>query len=207
MTEQDLVKLIEDFRAGNEAAREQLVASVYERLIKLSRRMLRGSSAMVQRWEETGDLAHAAWFRIQRALEDEKLEVKDNSHFFRLAARNIRFELIDIYRKLNGAQGIGANHHTVRSKGEQAEESSDGERFAANHTMDPQRMNSWIEFHRVVDDLPEKERTIVDLLWYQGLKQQDAADLLEVDVKTIKRRWRSAKLELADKLNDDMVEL
>jgi DNA-directed RNA polymerase specialized sigma24 family protein len=34
------------------------------------------------------------------------------------------------------------------------------------------------------------------LLYYEGLSQDDAAKLLGVTTRTIKRRWQSAKLKL-----------
>lgn len=206
--EENITQLVVRLRQGDPSAREGLAAAVYERLVKLSRKMLREGSGAVQRWEQTEDLAHAAWFRIQRALEDPSVEVRDQVHFFRLAARHIRFELIDLYRRHTGANGIAANHHTTpvsRSGGEEAPQ-NDGERFAANLTGDPQRLAAWGEFHVLVESLPEKEKEIIDLLWYQGLKQQVAADVLGVDVKTIKRRWRDLKILLSQKLEPDLIE-
>jgi RNA polymerase sigma-70 factor (ECF subfamily) len=47
----------------------------------------------------------------------------------------------------------------------------------------------------------------MDLLWYQGLKQAEAAELLGVDVKTVKRRWRDVKILLAEQLDDNLMEL
>ena len=203
---EDIIEQMRRFRSGDLEARELLVSSVYERLLKLARRMLRDGSPVVRRWEQTEDLAHAAWFRIQRAIEDESLEIKDDAHFYRLAARHIRFELIDIFRKLNGSLGLAANHHTAPKESGGEVSSSDGERFAANNTVDPTSIANWAEFHRLVSELPDKEREVVDLLWYQGLKQQDASDLLDVDVKTIKRRWRSAKLLLAQQLDANLLD-
>ncbi len=205
--EADLVILVHRMRQGDGAAREQLVSNVYERLLKLCRKMLRSSSSAVQRWEQTDDLAHSAWFRIQRALEDESVSLADDTHFFRLAARHVRFELIDIYRKHSGVQGLAANHQTASGATSRDESPSEGERFAANSTCDPKRLAAWGEFHQVVEDLPEAQKTVVDLLWYQGLKQQDAAEILGVDVKTIKRRWRDAKIFLSERLDSGLVDL
>jgi DNA-directed RNA polymerase specialized sigma24 family protein len=39
-------------------------------------------------------------------------------------------------------------------------------------------------------------KTTFDLLWYQGLSQDEAAQALGVDVRTVKRRWREARLTL-----------
>jgi RNA polymerase sigma factor (sigma-70 family) len=191
-------------RQGDLEARERLVSGVYERLIHLSRKMLRNGSSVVQRWEQTEDLAHAAWFRIQRALEDEALVVQNDAHLFRLAARHLRFELIDLYRKHSGAQGFAANHLTTPAEGT-PDVVNDGERFVANPTVDPAQLIAWVEFHEQVEALPEPFKAIVDLLWYQGLTQQEAAELLGVDVKTVKRRWREVKLRLADSLDSGLI--
>lgn len=202
----NIVQLVSQLRAGDPTAREDLVSEVYERLVRLSRKMLRSSSKAVQRWEQTEDLAHAAWFRIQRALQDTDLQLEDDAHFFRLAARHIRFELIDIFRKHTGAHGIAANHQTV-SPGDADGPPSDGERFSASETLDPQQLTAWGEFHEIVEKLPERDKEVIDLLWYQGLKQQEAADLIGVDVKTVKRRWRDVKIRLSDQLDSGLIEL
>ncbi len=177
--------LIRRMRLGDETARERLVASIYERLLHLSRKMLRSGSPVVTRWEQTEDLLHAAWPRIQSALESETLAVRDEVHLFRISARHLRFALIDLYRKHAGPEGLARNHQTVRADDAQGRDANDGERFCQHDTLDPQRIAAWAEFHQVVEQLPEDQRTLVDLLWYQGLTQQQAAELLVVDVKTI----------------------
>ncbi len=202
---QYLVQLVGRMRRGELEAAEVLVSSVYERLVCLSRKMLRSSSAVVQRWEQTEDLAHASWIRIQRALQDDTLKLQDDMHFFRLAAKHIRFELIDMYRKHSGANGLAANYQSARLASNDSQQLNDGERFSANITGEPSRLAAWGEFHRLVEELPEQEKTIVDLLWYQGLTQQAAAKLLGVDVKTVKRRWRDIKINLADKLDGGLI--
>jgi DNA-directed RNA polymerase specialized sigma24 family protein len=38
------------------------------------------------------------------------------------------------------------------------------------------------------------------LLWYQELTQEDAAKLLDISVRTVKRRWQSARIKLFETL-------
>lgn len=204
MDQPDIIGLVQRMRSGDRVAREALVSLMYERLVKLSRTMLRKGSPAVQRWEQTEDLAHAAWFRIQRALEDDRLSFTDEVHLFRVAARHIRFELIDLYRKHTGVQGLATNHHTSRENESGFLADAEGQVDGAN--TDPSLSAAWGDFHQMVESLPEKEKTIVDLLWYQGLKQPEAASLLGVDVKTVKRRWRDAKVRLADALDARLVD-
>jgi RNA polymerase sigma factor (sigma-70 family) len=67
-------------------------------------------------------------------------------------------------------------------------------------TYEPRRLADWTEFHGKVEQLPEQERQVFDLLWYQGLSQSEAAAVLRVSVPTIKRRWLSARLRLKSAL-------
>ncbi len=45
-----------------------------------------------------------------------------------------------------------------------------------------------------------------DLLWYQQLSQAEAAQLLNVSERTVKRRWASARLKLHDALGGQSPE-
>jgi RNA polymerase sigma-70 factor (ECF subfamily) len=62
---------------------------------------------------------------------------------------------------------------------------------------------SWTEFHRQVDALPCEARETFDLLWYQGLTQAEAAEVLGVSEPTVKRRWRAARVQLAAALDGE----
>jgi RNA polymerase sigma-70 factor (ECF subfamily) len=50
--------------------------------------------------------------------------------------------------------------------------------------------------------LPDEEREVVNLLFYGGLTQQEAARVLGVSLRTVKRRWQSARCRLYEKLNE-----
>jgi len=52
-----------------------------------------------------------------------------------------------------------------------------------------------------VDKLPEEQKEVVNLLFYEGLSQEEAAAILNISVRTIKRRWQEAKLRLHEELS------
>jgi RNA polymerase sigma-70 factor (ECF subfamily) len=52
----------------------------------------------------------------------------------------------------------------------------------------------WV--HGAVDDLPEQLRTVVNLIYYQGLKYRDVAEMLNVPVGTVKSRMHTAVQKL-----------
>ena len=200
-----MTDLIIKMRRGDCDAQNQLFSMVYDRLIVLARRMLHGGSFAVARWEQTGDLAHSSWFRLQRALLDPLVTVNDDTHFLRIAARHMRFELIDLYRKHTGECGIAKNHYSVPASALLAP-AVDAERFVEGRTYDPTRLAAWSEFHHAVEALNDDDRTLVDLLWYQGLKQNEVARLLQVDPSTVKHRWRKVRIKLFDVIDCSVLD-
>jgi RNA polymerase sigma factor (sigma-70 family) len=186
---------IDRLRSGDASAREELLAHAAERLRRLTRKMLRDFPG-VHRWEETDDVLQNASLRLCRALaEVQPLTVAD---FFRLAAAQIRRELIDLARRYSGTEGLGANHASVAGAA-----TAPAVELALNptdDTHDPGRLAGWTDFHCEIGALPAEEREAFDLLFYQGLSQVQAATVLEVSERTIKRRWQSARLRLVRSL-------
>jgi RNA polymerase sigma factor (sigma-70 family) len=65
---------------------------------------------------------------------------------------------------------------------------------------EPETLEAWTNFHEMVESLPEKEQDVFGLIWYDDLTQDEAAEVLDVSIRTVKRRWQSARLILAEKL-------
>jgi RNA polymerase sigma factor (sigma-70 family) len=55
---------------------------------------------------------------------------------------------------------------------------------------------------QAIDELPEDEREVFDLVRIQGLTQVEAAEVLGVSTKTLQRRLNRALLILAEELDD-----
>src|SRR4051812_41715731 len=89
-------------REGNETARSELIRHSCHRLEKLTRRMLRGFPHL-RRWEQTDDVLQNALMRLHRALANVKPE--SARHFFNIAAKEIRWELLDLAKCHFGPQG------------------------------------------------------------------------------------------------------
>ncbi|PQO36305.1 sigma-70 family RNA polymerase sigma factor [Bremerella cremea] len=180
---------------GDPTAASELLNITCERLTRLTRSMLK-NFPNVARWEQTDDVFQNASLRFFQALRETQLT--DARHYFRLAALQIRRELVDMARRYQGPQGMGANHQT------QFVDQQDNERPQgyehAEVTNDPGHLAEWQEFHSRVDQLPTEEKEVFDLLWYHDLSQEQAAHVLDTSVRTIRRRWRSARLMLHDVL-------
>ncbi len=178
--------------AESARARNALLTHAAGRLERLARAMLRGYPRL-QRWEQTDDVLQNALLRLHQALES--VRPATSREFYGLAALQIRRELIDLARRHFGPLGAAGRHLTAEV--DQANLAS----AAADLAGRTGTLADWQAFHEEVDRLPEKERQIVNLLWYQGLKQGDAAELLGVAERTVKNRWQRARQLLEQKLN------
>jgi RNA polymerase sigma-70 factor (ECF subfamily) len=190
MSDESQVSLVQGWidrlRAGDPTARERLLEHASMRLVRLTRKMLRDFPG-VRRWEQTDDVLQNALLRLYRALE--QVAPATPRDFFRLAAAQIRRELLDLARKYSGPHGLA---HNLASRA--------GGDDSPDLTHDPGRLAEWTGFHRQVERLPDEEREVFDLLFYQGLSQAEAAEMLGVVERTVKRRWQSARVALHDAL-------
>jgi RNA polymerase sigma-70 factor (ECF subfamily) len=191
-----LQNCLDRLRQGDKAAREELLHAACDRLQGLTRKMLRDYRG-VQRWEETGDVLQNALLRLCRALES--LTPPTVGDFYRLAAAQIRRELIDLARHYYGPQGAGA-HHASQKPADASQSGIAPLHEAADRSCDPGQLGLWTEFHAQVEALPSEEKEIFDLLFYQGLSQEEAAGILNASVRTVKRRWQAARLKLSEAL-------
>jgi RNA polymerase sigma-70 factor (ECF subfamily) len=189
---------IERMNAGDHAARNELIRHASNRLHKLTRKMLRDFRRL-ERWEDTDDVLQNAMVRLLRALQ--AVPPTSVVEFFRLATRQIRRELIDLARHYYGPEGEGANHASVALT-DGSNNTPQPEPDPGTTTLDPKKLFYWTEFHAQVEKLPDEERDVFTLLWYQDLSQAEAASLLQVSVPTVKRRWLAARLRLQDALKD-----
>jgi RNA polymerase sigma factor (sigma-70 family) len=192
---------VQRLKEGDAEAREQLLQLASDRLLHLTRR-IKKDFARIARWEETDDIFQQAVLRLYTAMES--VELQSATHFLRLAAQQIRRQLIDLSRSYYGPQGAARHHASQAGFGDDNESPGRHAFEAAEVSQDPQKMQEWSEFHQLIEDLNDDERAVVDLLWYHGMSQEDAAALLEVSLKTVKRRWRSARLSLHDKLGGEL---
>jgi RNA polymerase sigma factor (sigma-70 family) len=181
---------------GEAGAREHLIACAFDRLDLVARRMLR-DFPRVARWEEGSDVRQAALIRLSRALEQNPpATVRD---FLRLAACQIRRELIDLARHYQGP--LGMDRHCKDAARTPAGDSSDPPVDPSDTTHEPGRLAAWTELHERIEALPEEEREAFELLWYQGMKRSEVAALLKVNERTVQRRWQAARLRLFRELD------
>lgn len=187
---QGLVDLV---RRGDPRAKSLLLDHARDRLLRLARRMFRNYPTL-RRWEATDDVLQRSLVRLNKALDS--VEVESVRHFFNLAGTQIRRELLDLKKHYFGACGLGSNHHTDKQSPDDAGGS------LHEQTDEPEDLSQWEAFHTTVETLPDEEKEVVTLLFYKGLSQQEAGEVLGVSLSTIKRRWHEARVRLHESLRD-----
>ncbi len=173
--------LLERVRAAPADAelRKELIALSYERLAIVARRLL--GPAYRERPEDTSGLLAESYFRLDSALEAVRPE--SVRQFMGLAALQMRRALIDLIR---------------RERGRDLDRPATG----ALSGIDPPATSApdidWrLELMEAVGRLADDEREVVDLVFFHGLTQDEAGELLDVDERTVKRRWARARVRLA----------
>lgn len=192
--------LLNRLAAGDDSARGDLISHANDRLYLMARKHLRHSPA-VRRWNETGDVLQNALMRLNRALND--VQPDSTRQFIGLAALQIRRESKDLARHHFGPQGDGRHHASdpgfVDSQGRRFslnEQAVDGETAGGLSTSEMER------FHDAVGELPDDLREVFERSFYLNMTQEEIARDIGVAARTIKRRFRAAKLQLAEMLED-----
>jgi len=187
---------LERLQRGDLRARDELIAKVSHRLTILAERMLR-DYPRVARWEQADDICQQAAIRLHRCLAEIVPPTPED--FLRLAALQLRRELKDLARHYFGPEGQGANHASTAPKsGKSTLEPLNHEQ--GDTTCNPEKLAIWTEFHAAVETLPEIEQKVFDLLWYHELPQAEAAEILQVSERQVRRYWQSARLSLQRKI-------
>jgi RNA polymerase sigma factor (sigma-70 family) len=136
--------------------------------------------------------------RICRTLAT--VDVPSEQDLVRLASQHILWELQSLHARHTGPQGFAGNHATDPAP-------KDGvpprHAAAASREASPHGVAFYQELQTLVGSLPEEERVVFDRLHFLGWTHQEVADDLGLSVETTKRRFRRAKLRLAERLGPD----
>lgn len=183
---------LDRLRAGDSQAKPELINRAYERLLIVTRRLLR-SFGRVRVEEETTGLLNEAYLRLHTALE----AVKPSSvrEFIGLASLQVRRVLLDTIRKMNRRPRPG---NLDGAPGHSDQPSPDD--ALPDPVPHQARLDMTLDLLEAIEGLPDEEREVVELLFFHGWSQPEAGELLGVHEDTVKRRWTRARIKLAGKL-------
>lgn len=184
----DITVLLGKWRSGDESAGEELWPLIYDQLKSLARNVRRGKPYARA---GTSTLVHEAYLRL---LGSSELAFNDRRHFFAVAARAMRFLLVDEARRRLAAKRDGE------------EPANTAVRLAVDPASDPARRppETILAVHEALGRLakiqPRYEK-LVELRYFAGLSIEETAELLDVSRPTVVRDWRAARTWLYGELD------
>jgi RNA polymerase sigma factor (TIGR02999 family) len=168
---------------------DELVSEMYSTLRELADKTLgRGKGLTI----DATDLVHECYIKLSRATEYQGLE---RVEFVALAATVIRNELVDRARR-RGAKKRGGDRDRITLHEEAALDESP--------PVDLLDLDSALEKLKQLD---ERQARIVELRFFGGLSNEEAAEILGVKPRLVADEWTMArawlKRELSRGLPDD----
>ncbi|MDQ3581975.1 MAG: sigma-70 family RNA polymerase sigma factor [Pseudomonadota bacterium] len=179
-----VTKLLTLWKTGQPQAIGRLVEAVYDDLLRIARRQMRGERP--GHTLQTAALVHEAYLRF---VELRRIDWRDRGHFFTVAAAVMRRVLIDQARSAQ-----------ARKRGGEAVRVTLDEGIAA-----PEGAVDVLALDRALQRLAERDETlghIVNLRYFAGLTVEKTAEALHLAPATVKRKWRLAQAWLYRELHE-----
>ncbi|MCI0423796.1 MAG: sigma-70 family RNA polymerase sigma factor [Acidobacteria bacterium] len=172
--------LVTGLRQGDPAAIEKLIRVTYKEL-----RRLAGHYMKSERPEHTLQptaLVHEVYLRI---FANQPLEWNDQQHFFAVAAKQMRRVLLD-YARASNAERRGGDFQRLSMQ--------DIETLPAKPSTHLLVLDEALEKLNEVDP---RASQVVELRYFGGLTESEAASVLGISVATLKRDWEFGKAFIA----------
>jgi RNA polymerase sigma factor (TIGR02999 family) len=179
----DITGLLHRWRLGDVEAANQLIELVYGDLHRIAAREMRRERG--ENTLQTTAVLHEAYLKI---FGSEPVDWNDRAHFYAVAAQQLRRVLLDHARRAHSKKRGGGIVKLALWESDAAAVGLD------------ERLLSLDEALARLEDLDARAAKVVELRFFGGLAEADAAEVLGISVATLKRDWGFAKTWLASQL-------
>jgi len=172
----DVSELLRRWKSGDEEALDRLTPLVYDQLHQLAHQHMRGERA--DHTLQTSALVNEAYLRL---VEHKSVDWQNRAHFFAVSAVLMRRILVDYARERKAAKR-GGKFHEVTLEDEL--------------TFTKERASELVALDEAIQTLNEiypRRSKVVELRYFGGLNNKEAAEVMQVSEATIERDWRFAK--------------
>lgn len=179
----NITGLLQDWRTGKPGAANRLMEVVYGELHQIAARQMRRERG--EHTLQTTALVHETYLRL---FGSEPIDWQNRAHFFAVAAQQLRRVLVDHARRgQRGKRGGGQINFSL--------DENDGPAVYRDERL--------LEIDQALtrlESLDERAAKVVELRYFGGLSEKEAAEALGVSVATLKRDWEFARTWLASQL-------
>ncbi|MEL7311833.1 MAG: ECF-type sigma factor [Pseudomonadota bacterium] len=179
----NVTQLLQQWNAGDEAARAAIIGTIYEDLRRIASRHLARESD--QPLLQPTVLVHEAFLKLEGI---DRIRWQDRAHFLAMAARAMREYLIDEARRRRAAKRDGGVQVTLSAVDRQHEEPK----------TDLLALNDALERLAKADS---QRALLVELRFFGGLTVTETAEVMGISERTVKRSWQVARAWLFQELN------
>ncbi|MGE0133358.1 MAG: sigma-70 family RNA polymerase sigma factor [Blastocatellales bacterium] len=183
----EITQLLVSFRAGDTAAAEKLMPIVYDELRRAARRCLK--SERNNHTLQPTELVHETYLRLfTPEAEDETTEWKNRAHFFAIASLQMRRILVDHARAKKADKREGSRQRVELTEADGHSPLPGVDLIALDQAL------------QKLEELHPRHAKIVEMRYFGGMKEKEAAEALEISVTTLKREWEFARAWLFKRL-------
>ena len=186
LTSPQVTQLLLAWGEGDQVARDQLMALVYEELHRLAHSYMKRESP--GHTLQTSALVNEAFVRL---VGQRNVRWQNRSHFFGVAAQTMRHILVDYARSRNYAKrGGGAAQIS----------------FDEALIVSDERSAEVVSVHEALERLAEfdpRKSQLVELRFFGGLSIDETAEVLNVSPGTVMRDWTLAKAWLRREISSE----
>lgn len=180
--------LLRVYAKGNQDAADQLTPLVYDQL-----KALAGSMLVTERAGHTLQptaLVHEAYVKL---IDQRNLDQNDRAAFLGLAATVMRRILVDHARTRNRVKRGGGLRRVEFSESSIAS--------PGGNDTDPIDIEAMDTALTKLTDLDPRKARLIELRFFGGLDENEAAELIGISRATASREWRMARSWLARELS------
>ena len=177
----DITHLLRQWREGSSDAENHLFERVYPDLRRLARHRLRGERKGHSL--QTTELVDQIYIRLVAAKDRDW---QNRQHFYAIAGRAMRHHLIDLARARPDVDLIGLDD------------------LGPVHRQASGRVDLAVTLGILLEDLEKTNPdwcSVVELKFFLGLTDEEAADVLGIKLRTLQRMWRDARRWLYERMD------
>lgn len=178
-----ITRLLMDWQAGKPEAANELMALVYNELHELAARSMHRER--VGHTLQTTALVHEAYLRL---CGGKPIQWQNRAHFFAVAAQQVRRVLVDHARAAKAEKRWGGAIKVELADAGLGVVERDAGLLAVDQAL-----------HRL-EELDARAAKVIELRFFGGLSEQEAAEILGVSTATLKRDWQFARTWLVSQL-------
>ena len=183
-SQQEVTRLLEDWSGGDEDALEKLIPLIQPELHRLAHHYM--SRERAGHTLQTTALLNEAYLRL---VEAHGVRWQNRAHFFAVSAQIMRRILVDFARSRQNLKRGGGALQVTLDEGLIISPESGVDLLALDEALDKLAV------------LNPRQSRVVELRYFGGLNEEEAAEALTVSTRTVRHDWSLARAWLYRELS------